>query len=117
MRNHPPLQTWQEDLAEALFQSGTAIKCARRPAHGSRTPLDRCLLCSCQPVSHPAVLPAAPLFLLPCRPRFGLAFCEASGDRKVRWDGNDTALVDLAKKNALAIGAGHRWVGGGSRER
>lgn len=55
-----------EDLAEALFQSGTAIK-------------------------------------------FGLAFCEASGERKIRWDGNDDRLVGLAKKNAAAIGAGHSF--------
>ncbi len=123
-----------EDLAEALFQSGTAIK-------------------------------------------FGLAFCEASGDRKIRWggrperrprrrlprrsaprnsmrgcgqaapgaraiprarmrlgggffprpahlmwallpwrragrryDGNDEGLVALAQKNALQIGAGHSFI-------
>lgn len=56
-----------EDLAEALFQSGTAIK-------------------------------------------FGLAFCEASGDRKIRWDGNDEGLIELAKKNAQAIGAGHSFI-------
>jgi adenosine/AMP kinase len=42
--------------------------------------------------------------------RFGLAFCEASGPRLVRWSGNDEALVELASKNALAIGAGHCFV-------
>ena len=39
--------------------------------------------------------------------QFGLAFCEASGHTLVRASGNDDALVDLAKKNALALGAGH----------
>lgn len=42
--------------------------------------------------------------------RFGLAFCEASGARLVRRAGNDEALVDLAVRNALAIGAGHCFV-------
>jgi adenosine/AMP kinase len=42
--------------------------------------------------------------------RFGLAFCEASGPRLVRWSGNEEALVELASKNALAIGAGHCFV-------
>ncbi|EFN53378.1 hypothetical protein CHLNCDRAFT_25985, partial [Chlorella variabilis] len=42
--------------------------------------------------------------------KFGLAFCEASGDRLVRYDGNDEALVELARKNALAIGAGHSFI-------
>jgi len=41
---------------------------------------------------------------------FGLAFCEASGKCLVRWSGNDPALVALAQKNALAIGAGHSFV-------
>ncbi|MBB1631497.1 MULTISPECIES: adenosine-specific kinase [Cupriavidus] len=39
--------------------------------------------------------------------RFGLAFCEASGKRLVRWSGTDEAMIDLACQNALAIGAGH----------
>ena len=42
--------------------------------------------------------------------KFGLAFCEASGDRKIRFDGNDAALVELAKQNAVAIGAGHSFI-------
>ncbi len=42
--------------------------------------------------------------------RFGIAFCEASGPRLVRRSGNDDALVDLAVRNALAIGAGHHFV-------
>lgn len=41
--------------------------------------------------------------------RFGLAFCEASGKRLVRWSGTEEALVDLACENALAVGAGHSF--------
>jgi uncharacterized protein len=36
--------------------------------------------------------------------RFGLAFCEASGKRLVRWSGNDEAALALARDNALAVG-------------
>ncbi len=42
--------------------------------------------------------------------KFGVAFCEASGKCLVRWSGTDDAMVDLAKKNALAIGAGHSFI-------
>lgn len=42
--------------------------------------------------------------------RFGLAFCESSGDCLIRIDGNDTHLMGLAQKNALAIGAGHSFI-------
>jgi adenosine/AMP kinase len=42
--------------------------------------------------------------------RFGLAFCESSGPRLVRRSGNDAELVELATRNALAIGAGHCFV-------
>lgn len=42
--------------------------------------------------------------------KFGLAFCEASGKCLVRWSGTDDALIELAQKNALAIGAGHSFV-------
>src|ERR1700692_5005970 len=36
--------------------------------------------------------------------RFGLAFCEASGKRLVRWSGNDEAALALARDHALALG-------------
>lgn len=39
--------------------------------------------------------------------KFGLAFCEVSGKRLVRWSGNDEAALALARENALAIGADH----------
>ena len=42
--------------------------------------------------------------------RFGLAFCEASGKCLVRSSGNDSELVELAVRNALALGAGHCFV-------
>jgi adenosine/AMP kinase len=42
--------------------------------------------------------------------RFGIAFCEASGDRLVRTSGNDAELVRSAADNAAAIGAGHAFV-------
>lgn len=42
--------------------------------------------------------------------KFGLAFCEASGKCLVRWSGTDNAMIELAQKNALAIGAGHSFI-------
>jgi uncharacterized protein len=42
--------------------------------------------------------------------RFGVAFCEASGDRLVRRSGNDDDLVALAVGAAEAIAAGHVFV-------
>ena len=42
--------------------------------------------------------------------KFGLAFCEASGNCLIRWSGTDEAMIELAKKNALAIGAGHSFI-------
>lgn len=42
--------------------------------------------------------------------KFGIAFCEASQDRLIRWTGNDDEMNDLAKKNASKIGAGHSFI-------
>jgi adenosine/AMP kinase len=42
--------------------------------------------------------------------KFGLAFCEASGKCLVRWSGTDEAMIDLARRAALNIGAGHSFV-------
>ena len=42
--------------------------------------------------------------------KFGLAFCEASGKCLVRTSGTDPAMIDLAQKNALALGAGHSFI-------
>jgi len=39
--------------------------------------------------------------------KFGLAFCEASGEKLIRKAGTDKEMVDLAVKNAKKIGAGH----------
>jgi adenosine/AMP kinase len=41
---------------------------------------------------------------------FGIAFCESSGPALVRWTGNDEKLLDLAKKNAVALGCGHCFI-------
>ncbi len=42
--------------------------------------------------------------------KFGLAFCEASGKCLVRSSGTDPAMTELARKNALALGAGHSFL-------
>ena len=39
--------------------------------------------------------------------KFGLAFCEASGSRKIRVAGTDEEMKKLAIKNAQAVGTGH----------
>jgi hypothetical protein len=53
---------------------------------------------------HEALVTASPSI------KFGIAFCEASGPCLVRWSGNDQELIDVAVKNAEAIGAGHSFV-------
>jgi len=42
--------------------------------------------------------------------KFGLAFCESSGKCLVRCTGTDPVMIELARKNALAIGAGHSFI-------
>ncbi|MGD9405299.1 MAG: adenosine-specific kinase [Anaerolineae bacterium] len=42
--------------------------------------------------------------------KFGLAFCEASGKCLVRWTGTDDEMIELARSNASAIGAGHSFI-------
>jgi uncharacterized protein len=42
--------------------------------------------------------------------KFGLAFCEASGKCLIRWSGTDQAMIELAQKNAAALGAGHSFI-------
>ena len=42
--------------------------------------------------------------------RFGLAFCESSGPALVRASGTDGGLIELAQRNALALGAGHSFI-------
>ena len=42
--------------------------------------------------------------------KFGLAFCEASGDKLIRYDGNDDELVKDAVQVARDVGAGHFFV-------
>jgi hypothetical protein len=50
--------------------------------------------------------------LVGCVPgiEFGLAFCEASGPALVRASGTSEELVELAKRNAVALSAGHVFV-------
>ena len=52
---------------------------------------------------HEAIVTTAPHM------KFGIAFCESSGLALVRHTGNDEALVAIAVKNALAVGAGHSF--------
>jgi len=42
--------------------------------------------------------------------KFGLAFCEASGECLIRHSGTDDALKALAIQNAQAIAAGHSFI-------
>lgn len=42
--------------------------------------------------------------------KFGLAFCESSGEMLVRWSGTDDSMIELAQRNALALSAGHSFI-------
>ena len=42
--------------------------------------------------------------------KFALAFCEASDKCLVRYAGTDDQLLELAKKNALNLSAGHSFI-------
>jgi adenosine/AMP kinase len=42
--------------------------------------------------------------------KFGVAFCEASGPSLVRASGTDDGLIELAKKNAFNLSAGHSFI-------
>ncbi len=42
--------------------------------------------------------------------RFGLAFCESSGECLVRWTGTDEEMIQLAKNNAMALSSGHAFI-------
>ena len=42
--------------------------------------------------------------------KFGLAFCESSGAMLVRWSGTDAGMIEIAKRNALALSAGHSFI-------
>jgi len=42
--------------------------------------------------------------------KFGIAFCESSGPRLIRHDGNDEELRKIAVENALKISAGHCFI-------
>jgi hypothetical protein len=53
---------------------------------------------------HEALVNAVPAI------KFGLAFCEASGKCLVRWSGTDEEMINLATRNAQAVGAGHSFI-------
>lgn len=53
---------------------------------------------------HEALVTAVPKI------KFGLAFCESSGPALVRWSGTDPEMIEIAKKNALALSAGHSFI-------
>ncbi len=42
--------------------------------------------------------------------KFGMAFCEASESCLVRYAGTDDELIELAKKNAYNLSAGHSFI-------
>ena len=42
--------------------------------------------------------------------KFGIACCEASGKCLVRWSGTDPEMIELARRNAAAIAAGHSFI-------
>lgn len=42
--------------------------------------------------------------------KFGLAFCESSGDMLIRWTGTDDPMIEMAKRNALSLSAGHAFI-------
>ena len=42
--------------------------------------------------------------------KFGLAFCESSGECLIRYEGNDDELKKIAANNALNLGCGHSFV-------
>ncbi|MEM3585794.1 MAG: adenosine-specific kinase [Candidatus Jordarchaeaceae archaeon] len=42
--------------------------------------------------------------------KFGIGFCESSGECLVRFDGNDEELKDAAAKNALKLSCGHSFI-------
>lgn len=42
--------------------------------------------------------------------KFGIAFCEASGHRLIRSEGNDPELLEVARTNAERIAAGHTFI-------
>ena len=42
--------------------------------------------------------------------KFGVAFCEASGECLIRHSGTDEEMLELAKKNAQALSAGHTFI-------
>ncbi|MEW6259819.1 MAG: adenosine-specific kinase [Thermodesulfobacteriota bacterium] len=53
---------------------------------------------------HEAMVNAVPMA------KFAVAFCEASDKCLVRFSGTDEGLIELAKRNAFALSAGHSFI-------
>jgi hypothetical protein len=53
---------------------------------------------------HEAMVTAVP------NAKFGLAFCEASGPKRIRYSGTDKEMIELAKNNAKKVRCGHVFI-------
>jgi uncharacterized protein len=42
--------------------------------------------------------------------KFGVAFSEASAEKKLRFSGTDNEMMELAKENLIRIGCGHAFL-------
>jgi hypothetical protein len=82
------------DIQVVKIEKPEAINFILGPSHFIKTVEDM----------HEALVTAVPGI------KFGLAFCEASGKCLIRWSGTDEAMIELAKKNAQAVGAGHSFI-------
>ena len=96
-KRRSPIQRREEvdmDLKSVSIEKPEAINFVLGQSHFIKTVED----------IHEAMVQAVPGI------KFGLAFCEASGECLVRWTGTDGAMIDLAKRNAMAISAGHSFI-------
>jgi adenosine/AMP kinase len=82
------------ELKTVTIEKPADVNCILGQAHFIKTVED----------IHEALVSAVPKI------KFGLAFCESSGPALVRWSGTNAEMIELAKKNALAIAAGHSFI-------
>ena len=82
------------ELKTVTIEKPADVNCILGQAHFIKTVED----------IHAALVSAVPKI------KFGLAFCESSGPALVRWSGTDSEMIELAKKNALALSAGHSFI-------
>ena len=111
-----------EDIYEACFQASPTLKfglafceVSRQlpppspppPAGpGSLLPLRPRTSCAAGTPPHPPALRSGRMCEAPPPPTRAMPSLQASGDRKIRFDGNSQDLVELAKDNASRVGAG-----------